>query len=72
MPKRERACHVVALTGDFHVFASCVTTRFSAIFFSIRYIAQARYVCARLGLSVRHYDSVLFRSIFQSLQLCDS
>ena len=60
---------MVALTGDLHIFASSVTTRFSTVFFSLPYIAQARYVCALGGLLICHYDSVLFRSIFRSLQL---
>jgi hypothetical protein len=47
---------MVALTGDFHIFASGVTTDFSAIFFPIRHMAQARYVRAFLGLSIRHDD----------------
>jgi len=58
---------MIALTRDFHVFASCVTTGFSAIFFSVRYIAQARDVCALLGFVICHYDSVLFTFVLQSL-----
>ena len=50
---------MVALTHDFYVFASRVTTSFSAIFFSIWYIAQTRYVRALLGLLIRHFGSVL-------------
>ena len=49
---------MVALTRDFHVFASRVTTGFSAVFFSIRHIAQARYVRAFLGPLIRHFGSV--------------
>ena len=59
LPKHERACPMVALTRDFHVFASRVTTGFSAVFFSIWCTTQARYVRALLGLLTRHYDSVL-------------
>jgi hypothetical protein len=59
LPKRERTCEMVALTRDFHVFASRVTTGFSAVFFSIRHIAQARYVRALLGLLIRHFGSSL-------------
>jgi len=66
LPNRERAWQMVALTRDFHVLASGVTTGFSAIFFAIRYIAQARYVCALLGPLSCHYDSYLFRFIFRS------
>lgn len=45
---------MIALTRDFHVFASRVTTGFSAVFLSISYIAQARYVRALSYLFVRH------------------
>ena len=50
---------MVALTRDFHVIASRVAARFSAVFFSIWYIAQARYVGALSHLFIRHYDSFL-------------
>jgi hypothetical protein len=60
---------MVALTRDFHILASGVPTGFTAIFLAIRNIAQARQVSALLRLSIRHHDSVLFRSIFRSLQL---
>jgi hypothetical protein len=69
LPKREWTCQMVALTRDFHILASGVPTGFTAIFLAIRYIAQARQVSALLRLSIRHHDSVLFRSIFRSLQL---
>jgi hypothetical protein len=59
LPIWRRAAQMIALTCDFRVFASRVTTGFSAKFFPIRYIAQARYVCALLGILIRHYDSVL-------------
>jgi hypothetical protein len=38
-PKREWTRRMVALTRDFHIFAACVTTRFSAEFFSNWHIA---------------------------------
>jgi len=63
---------MLAFTRYFHIFASGVTTGFSAVFFSNWYFAQTRYVCALLGLLIRHYDSILFKSIFRSLQHCDS
>jgi hypothetical protein len=59
VPKCEWTRRMVALTRDFEVFASRVTTGFSAVFFSIRYIAQARYVRALFSLLIHHYDSVL-------------
>jgi hypothetical protein len=39
LPKRERTGAVIALTRDFHLFASGITTPFSAVLFSGRYIA---------------------------------
>jgi hypothetical protein len=54
---------MVALTRDFHVFASGVTTGFTAILLAIAYIAQARYVRALLGFLIRHYDSILFSDL---------
>ena len=68
-PKRERTRQMVAVTRDLHILASRIPTGFTAIFLAIRYIAQARQVCALLRRSIRHYDSVFFRSIFRSLQL---
>jgi len=58
---------MVALTSDFYIFTSGFTTGVSAIFFSIRYIAQARYVRAFLGLSIRHDNQVPFQVYFHSL-----
>lgn len=55
---------MIALTRDFHVFASGVTTGFTAVLLAIRYIAQARYVCALLGFLICHYDSILIRFMF--------
>jgi hypothetical protein len=46
---------MAALTRDFHVFASSVKTGFSAVFFSVWYIAQARYVRALFDLLIRHF-----------------
>jgi hypothetical protein len=60
---------MVALTRDFHVFASRVTTGFSAVLLSIRHIAQARYVCALLGLLIRHFGSVLSGFFFDPAAL---
>jgi hypothetical protein len=59
LPDHERACPVIALARDFYVFASRVTTSFSAVLFSIRHIAQARYVRTFFYLFVRHYNSLL-------------
>ena len=47
---------MVALTRDFHVFASRVTARLSAVFFSITHIAKAWYVRALLRLTIRHFQ----------------
>ena len=63
---------MIALTRDFHVFTSRVTTGFSAVFFSVRYVAQARYVRALLALLIRHFGSVLSGLLIQPLQHCDS
>jgi hypothetical protein len=59
---------VVALTRDFHVFASRVTTLLSAILFSVWYIAEAWDVRALSCLLIRHYNSVLSRSLIHSQQ----
>ena len=73
LPNRERACPMIALTRNFHVFASCVTTGFTAIFFPIQHITQARYVCALPGRSIRHHDPVLFKvSHPQSIVILDA
>ena len=60
LPQRERTCQMVALTRDFHVFASRVTADFSAVFFSICYITQTCYVRAFVGPLIRHFDSFPF------------
>ena len=53
---------MVALTRDFHVFTSRVTTGFSAVFFSVGYIAKTWYVRAFFRFLIRHYNSVLSNS----------
>ena len=60
---------MVALTRDFHVFASGVTTRISAVLFSIAYIAKAWDVRALFRLLIRHHNFVpsSFAHLFQSL-----
>jgi len=45
---------MAALTRDFYVFTSCVTTRFSAVFLVFGYIAKTWYVRALFGLLIRH------------------
>src|SRR5579864_2975720 len=45
---------MVALTRDFHVFTSCVTTRLSAVLFSVWHIAKAWYVRALLSHLICH------------------
>jgi hypothetical protein len=47
---------MVAVTRDFDVFASRVTTSISAVLFSISYIAKAWYVRALVGLLIRHFQ----------------
>jgi hypothetical protein len=62
---------MVAWTRDFHVFASRETTRLSAILFSVWYIAEAWDERALSCLLIRHYNSVLSRSLVHSPQQCD-
>jgi hypothetical protein len=50
---------MIALTRDFHVFAARITTSFSAVFFPMRRIAQARYMRALFALLIRHDNYVL-------------
>jgi hypothetical protein len=50
---------VIALTRNLHVFASRIATSFSAVHFSIWYIAQAWNVRALLCFLLRHYDFAL-------------
>ena len=45
---------MVALTRDFHIVASRHATRFSAVFVSISYIAQAWDVGALFRRLIRH------------------
>src|ERR1700688_1582990 len=52
--KREWTRRMVALTGDFHIVASCVTTSFSAVFFSISHFAKTWYVRAYFRILIRH------------------
>ena len=52
---------MIALTSDFHIVAARITARFSALFFSVCYIAQARDVRALFHLFICHYDSFLSR-----------
>src|ERR1700730_17784791 len=63
---------MVALTRYLHVFASRVTTRLSAILFSVWYCARAWDVRALSCLLIRHYNSVLSRLLRQSLLSCTS
>jgi hypothetical protein len=63
LSNRERTRRMVALTRDFHVVASCVAARISAVLFSGWHIAQTRYVCALSGFLICHYDFVLSNSI---------
>ena len=55
---------MVALSCDFHIFTSRVTTRFSAVFLSSRYIAKAWKVRALFRLLIRHYSSALSATHF--------
>jgi hypothetical protein len=62
---------MIALTRDFHVFASCVTTRLSTVLLSIRYLAKAWNVRALFPVLICHYNSLL--SIFSHHEgNCDS
>src|SRR5882757_9585644 len=65
---------MIALTRDFHVGASSIAARFSAVFVSICYNAKTRYVCAHFHLLIRHYNSVLPSRVYLSelLRHCDS
>jgi hypothetical protein len=53
---------MIALTRDLHVFASRVTTGFTAILLSIRHIAHARYVRALLAFLICHFEFDPFES----------
>ena len=55
---------MVALTRDFDVVASRVTTRISAVLFPIAYIAKAWDVRALFRLLIRHYSSALSATHF--------
>ena len=65
---------MIALTRDFYVFASRVTTRFSTVFVSISHIAKTWYVRALFCLLIRHKKSFLSSSarLPGSLQRSDS
>jgi hypothetical protein len=54
---------MIALTRDFHIFASRLTADFSAVFFSIRHTAQARYVRTLFAILTRHFRFRSFRMI---------
>jgi hypothetical protein len=62
--KRQWTWQVVALTSDFHLVASSLTTGFTAVFFSVRYIAEARYVRALLALLFCHFGFHPLESAF--------
>jgi hypothetical protein len=53
---------MVALTRDFHIVAARFSTRVSAVFFSISYIAKAWYVRTLFGLLIRHFQFRPFES----------
>jgi hypothetical protein len=63
-PDREWTSRMIALTSDFHVFASRITTRFPAVLFSSGHNAKARYVCAHSFPWIRHYGHLLIRHYF--------
>jgi hypothetical protein len=46
---------MITLTRDLNVFTSCITTNLSAVFFSIRDIAQAWNMCALSGVLFHHF-----------------
>ena len=69
LPKHKWTCWMAALTCNFHVFPSCVTTGIAAVFFSIRYIAQAWYVRAFPAFLICHFDSFPSSSLFQFLDV---
>ena len=74
LPERQRTRRMVALTRDLHVFASGVTTRISAVLFSIWYVAKTWYVRTFSCLLIRHYNCVSSSSthLFRSLDRYDS
>jgi hypothetical protein len=60
---------MVALTRDLDVFATRVTTRVPAVFFSDGYITQARYMGTLRCLLIRHFP--VLPDHFRSLQQYD-
>jgi hypothetical protein len=50
---------MITLTRDLNVFTSCITTGCSAVFLSIRDIAQARNMGALSDLLIRHFVFIL-------------
>jgi hypothetical protein len=58
---------MAALTRDHHVFAARITTGFSAVFFSIRYLAQAWHVGTLPHHLIRHFGSFCSGSVLRSL-----
>lgn len=71
LPKSERTCRMIAMTRDLYLVISSVTTGFSAVFLSIRHIAQTRYVCALLAVLICHGVHP-FRVACRPRQHCDS
>jgi hypothetical protein len=68
LPNCQWARRMVALTRDFHVFTSRVTTSFSAVFVSVGYIAKTWYVRALFGPLISHFEFILSNAI-QLLEL---
>jgi len=53
----ERALWMVALAGNFYIFAPRLTARLAAVLLAVRNITAAWNVCASLVLLVHHYNS---------------
>jgi hypothetical protein len=66
----ERTCQMITLTRDLNVFTSCITTGLSAVFFSIRHIAQARNMCALFDplIGLGHFVFFLLSGFLQSVE----
>jgi hypothetical protein len=62
---------VIALTRDFHIFASRASTGCSAVLLSIRHNAQAWYVCAHSLFWVHQHCRVLVRHCFRPFAFSD-
>jgi hypothetical protein len=56
---------MAALTRDFYILAPRIATGFSAEFFSIQHIAQARDMCTLLALLICHFVSFLSSDHFR-------